>query len=241
MNKYLKQIEKAKTMITLSKVAEHIGVKLGRIKDINKAKTKMIKALEKERKQVKKDYEKIVKVREDNHYKELKEINHIRNKLDTYLDVNNYLKKMYGEFQSLAELNALLWDYRFKNSDLKLKDLQKVAKEKGFKLDYYIDGFMEKIEKFKFENYTPMLKFYGFKESDIKEMAKEFNNAGYKRQDYFLNILHRYAIGKNKYPTEAEESERIDHNIARSNFKTDFDIIIKGGKTTDGKQNIDEL
>lgn len=241
MNKYLKQIEKAKTMITLSKVAERIGVKLGRIKDINKAKAKLTKALEKEQAEVKKDYEKIVKARENTHYKELKEINRMRNKLDTYLDVNNYLKKMYGEFQSLAELNSLLWDYRFNTSDLKLKDLQKVAKEKGFKLDDYIAGFREKIEKFNFENYAPMLKFYGFKDSEIKEMAKEFNNAGYKRQDYFLNILNRYAIGKNKYPTEAEESERIDHNIARSNFKTDFDIIIKGGKTTDGKQIIDEL
>ena len=68
MNKYLKQIEKAKSMIQLSKIADHIGVKLGRIKDMNKAKAKMMKALEKEQKQVKKDFEKITKARENNKF-----------------------------------------------------------------------------------------------------------------------------------------------------------------------------
>lgn len=236
MNKYLKQIEKAKTIIQLSKIADHIGVKLGRIKDINKAKSKMIKALEKEQKQVKKDFEKITKARESNKFKELKAINRMRNKLDSFHDVNEYLKKGFGEFQSLAELNNLMFDYRFKENNLNLKDLKKVAEEKGFKLDYYIDRFMEKIERFNFESYSPMLEYYGFKKSEIKEMAEEFNQAGYKRQDYFLQILSDFAKGKNIYQDTGND---IDHQLARSNFKRIFDKSIKGGKTEDGVQ-IDE-
>ena len=231
MNKYQKQINNAKTIMQLSKIADHIGVKLGRIKDVNKAKAKLTKALEKEQKQVKKDYEKIIKAREKNYNKELKSINRMRNKLGTWVDVNEYLKKSLGEFQSLAELNNLMWDYQFKGGNLKLKDIKKVAKEKGFTLDNYIKGFMEKIEKFNFENYSPMLEYYGFKKSEIEEMAKEFNNTGYKRQDYFMKVLGNFAKGKNIYQ---ETGNDLDHQIARSNFTRIFNQSIKGGKTENG-------
>lgn len=236
MNKYQKQINNAKTIMQLSKIADHIGVKLGRIKDINKAKAKLTKALEKEQKQVKKDYAKITKARKESYNKELKSINRMRKKLGNWIDVNEYLKKSLGEFQSLAELNNLMWDYQFKGEYLKLKDLKKVAKEKGFNLDTYIKGFIEKIEKFNFENYSPMLEYYGFKKSEIEEMTKEFNKAGYKRQDYFMKVLGNFAKGKNVYQ---ETGNDLDHKIARSNFTRIFNQSIKGGKTEDGVK-IDE-
>ena len=53
MNKYQSQINKAKSMKSLQKVASHIGVKLGNIKDIAKAKAKLTKALFKEQTQIK--------------------------------------------------------------------------------------------------------------------------------------------------------------------------------------------
>ena len=230
MNKYFKQIQNAKTIIALSKIAEHIGVKLGRIKDINKAKAKLTKALEKERQEIKKDYEKIVKARESNYYKELKAINRMRNHLDDYESVREYVYHEFGETQSLTELNHVLGEFKFKIGDITLKDIQKVAERKGFSVNYFIDRTMEKIEKFNFENYSPMLEYYGFSKSEIKEMAEEFKKVGYKRQDYFLQIINDFAKGKNVYQ---ETGKDLDHQIARSNFTRIFNKSIKGGKTED--------
>ena len=53
MNKYQSQINKAKSINALNKIASHIGVKLGNIKDISKAKNKLTKALAKEQTQIK--------------------------------------------------------------------------------------------------------------------------------------------------------------------------------------------
>ena len=53
MNKYQSQINKAKSINVLNKIASHIGVKLGNTKDISKAKAKLTKALIKEQTQIK--------------------------------------------------------------------------------------------------------------------------------------------------------------------------------------------
>ena len=88
MNKYQSQINKAKTMKALKGIATHIGVKLGNIKDIAKAKNKLTSALAKEQVKIKNDYNRIITKRSENKFKELKPFNRMRNKLDTVHNVN---------------------------------------------------------------------------------------------------------------------------------------------------------
>lgn len=59
MNKYQKQINKAKSINVLNKIASHIGVKLGNIKDIVKAKNKLTSALTKQQAEIKIEMETI--------------------------------------------------------------------------------------------------------------------------------------------------------------------------------------
>ena len=66
MNKYQSQINKAKSINVLNKIASHIGVKLGNTKDIFKAKAKLTKALAKEQTQIKREMETIRINRQNN-------------------------------------------------------------------------------------------------------------------------------------------------------------------------------
>ena len=53
MNKYQSQINKAKTIKPLQKVANSLGVKIGNMKNIDKIKAKLTKELEKQQAQIK--------------------------------------------------------------------------------------------------------------------------------------------------------------------------------------------
>lgn len=66
MNKYQSKINKAKSMKVLKDVASHIGVKLGNIKDIVKAKNKLTNALAKQQAEIKTEMESIRVKRENN-------------------------------------------------------------------------------------------------------------------------------------------------------------------------------
>ena len=225
MNKYQSQINKAKSINVLNKIASHIGVKLGNIKDIVKAKNKLTKALEKEQVKVKRDYNKIISKRQENKFKELKPFNRIRNKLDAVHNVNTYLNKSNGEFQSLAELNQLMFEFKNIKGDIKMKHVKQVAKANGYTPNELLNIMNDKIAKFDLNTYRGLLEFYGFKDKEIDELVNDFNNANYKRQDYMLNIINDYAKGKNRYGADDD----IEHELAKSNFKGHFDLIIKGG------------
>ena len=225
MNKYQSQINKAKSINVLNKIASHIGVKLGNIKDIVKAKNKLTKALEKEQVKVKRDYNKIISKRVENKFKELKPFNRIRNKLDTVHNVNVYLNKSAGEYQSVAELNQLMFEFKNIKGDIKMKHVNQVAKANGYTPNELLNIMNEKIAKFDLNTYRGLLEFYGFKDNEIDELVNDFNNANYKRQDYMLNIINDYAKGKNRYGADDD----IEHDLAKSNFQGHFDLIIKGG------------
>lgn len=237
MNKYQSQINKAKSMKVLKDVASHIGVKLGNIKDIVKAKAKLTQALEMERREVEREVIKINRRRDDNKYKELRPFNRMRNRLDTVHNVNTYLNKSNGEYQTLAELNEIMWEFRNIKGNIKMGDVRKVAKLRGYSPEEYLNMMNQKLSKFDLNNFSGMLEFYGFKQDEIDRMVQEFNNANYKRQDHLLKIINDFAKGKNKY----EDIEDIkDHELARSNFRGHFDVIIKAGRGWNNEK-IDEL
>ena len=236
MNKYQSQINKAKSMKVLKGIASHIGVKLGNIKDIGKAKNKLTSALEKEQAKVKIDYKRIITKRQENKFKELKPFNRMRNKLDTVHNVNLYLNKSAGEYQSVAELNQLMFEFKNIKGDIKMKHVKQVAKANGYSPDELLNIMNEKIAKFDLNTYRGLLEFYGFKDKEIDELAIDFNKASYKRQDYMLNIINDYAKGKNRYGADDD----IDHELAKSNFKGHFDLIIKAGRGWNNEK-IDEI
>ena len=227
MNKYQSKINKAKSMKVLNDIASHIGVKLGNIKDIVKAKTKLTNALAKQQAKVKSDYGKIISKREENKFKELKPFNRMRNKLDTVHNVNLYLNKGAGEFQSLAELNQLMFEFKNIKGDIKMKHVKQVAKANGYTPDELLNIMNDKISKFDLNTYRGLLEFYGFKDKEIDDLANDFNKASYKRQDYMLKIINDFAKGKNRY---LDLDLDIDHELAKSNFKGHFDLIIKAGR-----------
>lgn len=66
MNKYQNQINKAKSINVLNKIASHIGVKLGNIKDIVKAKNKLTNALEKQQTEIRTEMETLRAKRQSN-------------------------------------------------------------------------------------------------------------------------------------------------------------------------------
>ena len=227
MSKYQSQINKAKSINVLNKIASPIGVKLGNIKDISKAKNKLTKALVKEQTQIKRDYKKIIQKRENNNFKELKSFNRMRNNLGSIHDTNRYLSKVDGEYQSLAELNEIMWEFKNIKGNVKMNNIKKIAKDKGYTTKEYMSLINSKLSKFDLNTYRPMLEFYGFKNEDIDKMVKEFNNANYKRQDHLLKIINEYAKGKNRYDNLGDYTE---HDLARSNFTGFFDAIIKAGR-----------
>ena len=226
MNKYQSQINKAKSMERLKGIASHIGVKLGNIKDIAKAKARLTNALAKQQAEVKRDYKKIITKRQENKFKELKPFNRMRNNLDTVHNVNVYLNKSSGEYQSLAELNQLMYEFKNIKGDIKMKHVKQVAKANGYTPDELLNVMNDKIAKFDLNTYRGLLEFYGFKDKEIDELVNDFNKASYKRQDYMLNIINDYAKGKNRYGADDD----IEHDLARSNFKGHFDLIIKAGR-----------
>ena len=237
MNKYQSQINKAKSIKVLQKVANSLGVGIGNMKNIDKIKSKLTRELEKQQSQIEKEYKNITKRREENKFKELKPFNRIRNKLDTVHNVNTYLKNSFGEYQSVAELNQLMFEFKNIKGDIKMKHVRQVAKANGYTPEELLDIMNEKISKFDLNTYRGLLEYYGFKDKEIDDLVQEFNNANYKRQDYMLNIINDYAKGKNKYEANGDD---IEHDLAKSNFKGHFDLIIKGGMGWNNEK-IDEL
>ena len=228
MNKYQSKINKAKSMKVLKDIATHIGISLGNIKDIAKAKNKLTSALAKEQAKVKSDYGKIITQRKENKYKELRPFNRIRNKLDTVHNVNLYLNKGAGEYQSVAELNQLMFEFKNIKGDIKMKHVKQVAKANGYTPDELLNIMNDKIAKFDFNTYRGLLEFYGFKDKEIDDLANDFNKASYKRQDYMLKIINDFAKGKNKY---LDLDLDIEHDLAKNNFIGHFDLIIKAGRS----------
>ena len=232
MNKYQSQINKAKSINVLKKIASHIGVKLGNTKDISKAKTKLTKALVKEQTQIKRDYKNNITVRMLN--KARKELNSVE---DGFRYLNKVLRSGTGEYQSLYELNMVLNTFKNVKGNITLKDINNMGKKLHYNDGQFLDVINMKLAKFDLNTYSDLLKFYGFTDKEIKDLARKFNKANIKRKDHFLKIINEYAKGKNKYQAMNED---IDHTLARENFKGEFDMRIIGGVNSDGKF-IDEL
>lgn len=236
MHPILVAILKAASRKVLLKLADRLGEKVDEMMDIEKMRKKLVKKALKEQKQIKKDMNKVRNRWEEISAEDLKVINNARDELGSVREVNQYLNKSSGEFNSLAELNEVMSDYKNVKGKLTRNQLQKVIKQNGYSTKEYMSMMKEKIARFDLESYRPMLKYYGFKDEEIDKMKEEFNKANYKRKDHFLKILNDFAKGKNRYQ---ESDYDLDHVVSRSNFTSHFDNVIKGGLDFSGNK-IDE-
>ena len=158
------------------------------------------------------------------------ELNYKRNQLGNIVAVNSYLgREDVGEYQSLQELNFLLYDFKDIKGDISAKDITKIAKKNGFKtqknLAYVIKS---KLDKFHLDTYKDTLKYYGITDDEIKKMDEKFRKADYQVQDKFLYVIAKYKKGKEKYDTVGGESN--DHAWAKDNFIEEFTRIVDLGR-----------
>lgn len=143
----------------------------------------------------------------------LKELNKLRNEMPGVKEVNMYLSRATGEFNSLAELNYLLDDFKKIAGDVTFDDIEKAAKKTYKKeLKDIMPLIEEKIAPFNLKYFYDTLKYYGFTEKEIKYMTKIYNKGTYKQKDYMLGILKRYVKGKNRYK---DIEEIADHGASR--------------------------
>lgn len=153
----------------------------------------------------------------------LKEWNQKRKELGSVRDVNKYLRDdRKGEFKSLSELNELMWEFKDIKGSVTMKDIKQLAKELDVDTKWVLNTMEEKMASFKLQSYSSIMKFYGFSDKEIKEMAKIFDNANYRKQDAFLKIMSDYAKGMDKYM--AQEEPFSDNLNLKDNFQYWFDL-----------------
>lgn len=239
MNKYQKQIDNAKSIKPLQKVAKRLGVGIGNMKNLDKIKAKLTRKLEEQQAEIKTEME-VIKEKLQNS-RTVQQLNRARRDLKSVEDGFRYLNKTLrsdsGEYQSLYELNMILDTFKNIKGNIKLADINKMERKLKYNKGQFLDVINMKLAKFDLNTYSDLLKFYGFSDKEIQELSRKFNNANIKRKDHFLKIINYYAKGKNKYQAMDDD---IDHTIAKENFKSEFDMRIIGG-VNGANQSIDEL
>ena len=248
MNKYQSQINKAKSMNVLNKIASHIGVKLGNIKDIAKAKNKLTKALAKEQIQIKADLAKHrAKVENSTNYqtRKVKRLYKERNKLINDIshniqlelfNVTNDLTKANNQFNYLKGLNVKLNTTLTTTADteapLKIKGdgalmgtnhkalIDQLTKENE-ELRTNYNKFTKPNKEFSksIENYLDEYENAGYLlENEKKELLDKLNNFNYVKQSYFLNQI--VSTSKERYRIDEDVDE--DLKLKFNNFINDM-------------------
>lgn len=158
----------------------------------------------------------------------LKEINSIRNQLNVR-DFNMFLpsvKNSNMKYQQAIEMNELIYDFNGIEGDIKGTDITKIGKRQKRTQKEMIEQYKIKLKAFDLKSYSDMLKYYGFNDKEIKQMAKIYNNGGYKNKVMFLKIINDFIKGKDQYQSYDDMNDR---GIARDNFKVNLDRYILGG------------
>ena len=158
----------------------------------------------------------------------LKEINSIRNQLNVK-EFNMFLpsvKNSNMKYQQAIEMNELIYDFNGIEGNIKGTDITKIGKRQKRTQKEMVEQYKIKLKAFDLNSYSDMLKYYGFNDKEIKQMAKIYNNGGYKNKVMFLKIINDFIKGKDQYQSYDDMNDR---GIARDNFKVYLDRYILGG------------
>ena len=158
----------------------------------------------------------------------LKEINDLRNSLGTRKGRNTKLMLMDAH-PAFLDINNLLWYFDKYKGDITHKEFAEVAKNtkiEGKRLwknqNTLLEIIKEKLDPIKIEHYMETLKYYGFKNKEMKYFKANYKNMNLESKNNILNVLNDFMKGQEKYDSIGNDD--IDHSFARNNFQRLFDL-----------------
>ena len=248
MSNYQSKINKAKSMKVLKDIASHIGVSLGNIKDIVKAKNRLTDALAKEQVTIQKERTKhkakvendvktqrrkvsILAIKRNNLIRDLNEkieydIFKTTKNLDKASNQLRYLRgeniKINSQFTTNADTEAPLKEKSFKNlRGNNHKALIEQLTNDINNLKAYKDKFSKPDSLFA-TMINHLLDDYekgGYLLNNEKqELANEFNKFNYVKQSYFLNQIVDTMKERYRLDDDVDEDLKLKFN----NFKNDM-------------------
>ena len=207
MNKYQAQINKAKTIKPLQKVANSLGVKIGNMKNIDKIKSKLTKELEKQQAQIKTEME-AIRVRFQNNRVDrdftrvskaekrfLKSFENatpyernlfIENKTAHYLDTTVGSPLYFHNFKSKEEFNNFIDSLKPENRSQFIKDYINSLDLNNYK------RISPRLTKRFNEKVAELYEVGALSNSDMnnhKHLTETFKSLDYVRQMEMLNIM----------------------------------------------------
>ena len=254
INQIKNNVTKAKTLNTLKKYGERVGVKLGNTKDLNKAKNKILNAITKERNQIKQDlisYENKLKAKPSYQKAQLRKLNNQRNKLidDLYDYVqdglliirkgkDNRLKRAEKQFRYLigehVGISGNLKTAIDTNAPLKKRDLTNLM---GNNFEALINITKREIDLLSNPStlLTPNIEF----NNRFKKYLDEYYNSGYidkNERNILLNKFTQFSYAQQSYFLNelsdfSRERYRVDEtdidDDSKENYKRYINDMLK--------------
>ena len=208
MNKYQSKINKAKSMKVLKDVASHIGVSLGNIKDIVKAKARLTNALAKQQAEIKSEMETIrvklenslidknynrVATAEKRYLKSFKNASPLErevftnNKTATFLDNVKIGSPLYfHNFKTKAEFNNFIKTISPENRSQFIKDYINSLDLNNYK------KISPRVTKLFNKKVSDVYEVGGLNSKDMKNhshLTNMFNSVDYVRQMEMIDIM----------------------------------------------------
>ena len=208
MSKYQSQINKAKTMKALKGIASHIGVGIGNIKDVVKAKAKLTNALAKKQAEIKTEMKAIRVKRENNlidrNYKRVSEAEKrylksfknasllerevfTNNKTATFLDNVKIGSPLYfHNFKTKAEFNNFIKTISLENRNQFIKDYINSLDLNNYK------RISSRVTKLFNKKVSDVYEVGGLNSKDMKNhshLTNMFNSVDYVRQMEMIDIM----------------------------------------------------
>ena len=208
MNKYQSKIDKAKSMKVLKDIASHIGVGIGNIKDIAKAKARLTNALAKQQAEIKTEMEGIRTNRKNNlidrNYKRVSEAEKrylksfknasplerevfTNNKTATFLDNIKIGSPLYfHNFKTKAEFNNFIKTIRPENRSQFIKDYINSLDLNNYK------RISPRVTKLFNKKVSDVYEVGGLSSKVMKEhnhLTDMFNSVDYVRQMEMIDIM----------------------------------------------------
>lgn len=193
MNKYQSQINKAKSMKVLKDVASHIGVKLGNIKDIVKAKNKLTNALTKQQAEIKSEMD-IIRVNRknnliDKNYKRISEAE--KRYLKSFKNASPLEREVFtnnktAHFLDIVKVGSPLYFHNFKSKEEFNNFIKTISPENR---NQFIKDYINSLDLNNYKKISPRVtKQFNKKVSDVYEVGG-LNSKDMKNHSHLTNMF----------------------------------------------------
>lgn len=193
MNKYQSQINKAKSMKVLKDVASHIGVKLGNIKDIVKAKNKLTNALAKQQAEIKSEMD-IIRVNRknnliDKNYKRISEAE--KRYLKSFKNASPLEREVFtnnktAHFLDIVKVGSPLYFHNFKSKEEFNNFIKTISPENR---NQFIKDYINSLDLNNYKKISPRVtKQFNKKVSDVYEVGG-LNSKDMKNHSHLTNMF----------------------------------------------------